>query len=476
MTTAIVVGSGPNGLAAAVRLAEAGLDVTVLEANDRIGGGASSAELTVPGVIHDLGSGFHPLGVASPFFRDQDLARHGLVYRWPEVQVAHPLDGEPAGLILRDVEQTAARLGEDADAWRDLFGALAPLTEDLAADALSALTRIPRHPISLARFGVRAAQPASLLARRWSTAAARGLWAGCAAHATTPFTNPLSSAAGLLLAAAAHSVGWPVAEGGSQAVADALASRLRELGGSIETGVRVTAVDDLPPHDVLMLDTAPGAAAAILGDRLPGRVRRAYTSWKHGPGSFKIDIAVEGGLPWTDPDVGRAGTVHLGGTLEEIAAAEAEVAAGRLADRPYVLLGQQSVADPTRAQGDVHPVWAYAHVPNGWDGTAEEGYDLIMRQIARFAPGARDRVVGRATHAPADLQAWNANYVGGDIAAGATGPLQTAMRPRLTPQPWLTGVKGVYLCSAATLPGPGVHGMCGQNAATTALRALRLPF
>ena len=474
MTTAIVVGSGPNGLAAAVRLAEAGLDVTVLEANDRIGGGASSAELTVPGVIHDLGSGFHPLGVASPFFLDQDLERHGLVYRWPEVQVAHPLDDEPAGLIFRDVEQTAARLGDDADAWRDLFGPLAPLTEDLAADALSALTRIPRHPIAMARFGVRAALPATWLARRWSTAAARGLWAGCAAHATTPFTNPLSSAAGLLLAVAAHSVGWPVAQGGSQAVADALASRLRELGGRIETGVRVTSVDDLPPHDVLMLDTAPGAAAQILGDRLPGRVRKAYTSWKHGPGSFKIDIAVEGGLPWTDPDVGRAGTVHLGGTLEEIAAAEAEVAAGRLAERPYVLLGQQSVADPTRANGDVHPIWAYAHVPNGWRGTADEGYDLVMRQIERFAPGARERVVGRSTHSTADLETWNANYVGGDIAAGATGPLQTAMRPRLTPQPWLTGVKGAYLCSAATLPGPGVHGMCGQNAATTALRALKL--
>ena len=474
MTTAIVVGSGPNGLAAAVRLAEAGLDVTVLEANDRIGGGASSAELTVPGVIHDLGSGFHPLGVASPFFLDQDLERHGLVYRWPEVQVAHPLDDEPAGLIFRDVEQTAARLGDDADAWRDLFGPLAPLTEDLAADALSALTRIPRHPIAMARFGVRAALPATWLARRWSTAAARGLWAGCAAHATTPFTNPLSSAAGLLLAVAAHSVGWPVAQGGSQAVADALASRLRELGGRIETGVRVTSVDDLPPHDVLMLDTAPGAAAQILGDRLPGRVRKAYTSWKHGPGSFKIDIAVEGGLPWTDPDVGRAGTVHLGGTLEEIAAAEAEVAAGRLAERPYVLLGQQSVADPTRANGDVHPIWAYAHVPNGWRGTADEGYDLVMRQIERFAPGARERVVGRSTHSTADLETWNANYVGGDIAAGATGPMQLAMRPRLTPQPWLTGVKGAYLCSAATLPGPGVHGMCGQNAATTALRALKL--
>ncbi|QWC84030.1 NAD(P)/FAD-dependent oxidoreductase [Nocardioidaceae bacterium] len=475
MTTAIVVGSGPNGLAAAVRLAEAGLDVTVLEADDRIGGGASSAELTVPGVIHDLGSGFHPLGVASPFFRDQDLARHGLRYVWPEVQVAHPLDDEPAGLIYRDVERTASRLGEDADAWRDLFGAFAGHTEHLADDALAALTTIPRHPLLLARFGLRAAQPAGLLARRWKTAAARGLWAGCAAHGTTPFSNPLSSAAGLLLAVAAHSHGWPVAQGGSQSVADALVSRLRELGGSVETGVRVTSVDDLPPHDVLMLDTAPGAAAQILGDRLPGRVRRTYTSWKHGPGSFKIDIAVEGGLPWTDPDVGRAGTVHLGGTFEEIAYAEREVAAGRLAERPYVLLGQQSVADPTRAAGDVHPVWAYAHVPNGWEGTREEGYELIMRQIERFAPGARDRVVGRSEHSPADLEAWNPNYVGGDIAAGATGPMQLAMRPRLTPQPWLTGVKGVYLCSAATLPGPGVHGMCGQNAAVTALRALKLP-
>ncbi len=472
MTSAIVVGSGPNGLAGAVRLAEAGLDVTVLEAKDTPGGGARTAELTVPGVLHDICSAFHPLGVASPYLRTLELERHGLRWLWPEVQLAHPLEGREAALLHRDVEQTAAGLGEDAASWRRLFGQFAEHTETLADEALGALTQVPRHPLLLARFGVYAAQPASLLARRWKGDAARGLFAGCAAHATTPFHDPLSSAAGLLLAVAGHSHGWPVAKGGSQSIITALVARLEELGGRVECDVHVRAVADLPPHDVLLLDTAPRAAARILGERLPRRVRRAYESWKHGPGSFKVDLAVEGGLPWTDPEVGRAGTVHVGGTLEELAYAEREVAAGRVAERPYVLLGQQSVADPSRAVGDVHPIWAYAHVPHGWDGGHRAGTDLILDQVERFAPGARERIVGQSVRGPADLEDYNPNYVGGDIAAGATGPWQTAARPRVTPSPWKTGVDGVYLCSASTLPGPGVHGMCGHNAAVTALRVL----
>jgi phytoene dehydrogenase-like protein len=307
------------------------------------------------------------------------------------------------------------------------------------------------------------------VARRWKGDAAQALFAGVAAHAIRPLGRPTTSAPGLLLAAAAHAVGWPVAAGGSQAIAEALASVLVAHGGSIETGVTVRSLDDLPPSDVVLLDVSPSAAVTIVGDRLPDRVRRAYQAWRHGPGAFKLDLAVEGGIPWTNDVCRRAGTVHLGGTIAQIDAAERDVAAGRMPARPFMLVGQQHLVDPARSVGDVHPVWAYAHVPNGYTGDAT---DVLLDQIERFAPGTRERIVGRAARGPFDLEQYDANYVGGDIATGLNTARQVLVRPRLAADPYATGVPGVFLCSAATPPGAGVHGMCGANAAASALRTL----
>ncbi|MFF4650818.1 phytoene desaturase family protein [Streptomyces sp. NPDC001380] len=469
MADAVVVGSGPNGLAAAVTLARAGLEVTVLEAADSIGGGTRTGELTVPGLLHDHCSAVHPLGAGSPFLDSLGLERYGLTWRWPEIDLAHPLDGGRAGVLHRSLDATCAGLGEDGAAWRRLFGPLADGFDDLREDVLRPVVRVPSHPVALARFGARAAQPAAVLARRWRTGEARALFAGAAAHAMHPLTRPATAAVGLMLTAAGHRYGWPVAEGGSRAVTDALAAVLRELGGTVETGVRVRSLAELPPARVVMLDLAPGAAADVCGDRLPPRVRRAYRRWRHGPAAFKVDLAVEGGVPWTAEACRRAGTVHVGGTLAEVAHAEREVHRGRMPERPFVLVAQQYLADPSRSRGSLHPVWAYAHVPHGWDGDATEA---VLRQVERFAPGLRERVVATAVRSPAQFAAYDANYVGGDIATGANTVRQLALRPRPAADPYRTGVPGVYLCSAATPPGAGVHGMCGHNAALSALRGL----
>lgn len=469
---AVVVGSGPNGLAGAVRLAQAGYDVTVLEAADRVGGGTRTSELTLPGLLHDDCSAFHPLGVASPYFATLDLDRHGLRWAWPEIQVGHPLDDGPAALLFRDLDRTVRGLpgAGGGDAWRRLVGPLVDHFDDLASEVLGPLAQLPRHPVTLARFGARAVWPASAVARLLRTTPARALWAGIAAHLTHRLDRPLSSAPGLILAAGAHAGGWPVAVGGSLAISRALVSVLGSLGGRVETGVWVRSVGDLGAAEIVLLDVTPGAAADLLGARLPGRVATAYRRFRHGPGSFKLDLAVAGGVPWRDPDLGRAGTVHLGGTFEEIAAAEAAVVRGRMPARPYVLVGQQYLADPSRSVGDVHPVWAYAHVPHGWPGDATES---ILDQIDRFAPGVRDHIVARHVRGAADLASYNPNYVGGDIAAGANHAWQALARPRLAVVPWATGVPGVYLCSASTAPGGGVHGMCGFNAAEAALARAR---
>ena len=466
---AIVVGSGPNGLSAAVALALRGIRVTVLEAAAEIGGGTRTSELTVPGVLHDHCSAVHPLGVGSPFLRSLGLERHGLEWLWPEIELAHPLDSGPPGVLSRSVDVTARGLGPDGPAWRRLFGPLTAGFDELAEDALRPVLRVPGHPVRLARFGLRAVQPATVLARRWRTDRARALFAGAAAHAMHPLERPMTSAFGLMLIGAGHRFGWPVARGGSRAVTDALAALLRELGGTVETGVRVESLDGLPPAATVLLDLAPGAAADVCGARLPARVRRAYRGWRHGPGAFKVDLAVEGGVPWRDEACRRAGTVHLGGTLEEIAHAEREVHRGRLPRRPFVLVAQQYLADPGRSAGDVHPVWAYAHVPHGHRGDAT---DAVLAQIERFAPGLRERIVARAVRSTADLERDNPNYVGGDIGTGANTVRQTLLRPRAALDPYGTGIPGVYLCSAATAPGGGVHGMCGFNAARSALRAL----
>ncbi|WEH12744.1 NAD(P)/FAD-dependent oxidoreductase [Streptomyces sp. VNUA24] len=469
MTTAVVVGSGPNGLAAAVYLAREGVEVTVLEAADTIGGGTRTSELT-PGLLHDHCSATHPMAVGSPFLRSLDLGRHGLTWRLPDIDCAHPLDSGEAGVLHRSVQETADGLGgADGRRWRRVFGPLADGFDALAEDLMRPLTHVPRHPLRLAAFGPQALLPAAVTARLWRSPAARALFAGVAAHAFRPFHRPASAAVGLTIIAAGHRHGWPVAAGGSRAIADALAARLAECGGRIETGVRVRTPADLPPADVVLFDLAPRAVADILGDRLPRRVARAYRRFRHGPGAFKADFAVEGGVPWTSEAARRAGTVHLGGTFEEVAHTERTIHAGRMPERPFVLVGQQYLADPSRSKGDLHPVWTYAHVPHGYDGDATEA---IIGQIERFAPGFRERVLDMAVRPPAAFETYNPNYVGGDIVTGANTALQLAMRPRVALDPYRTGVPGMYLCSAASPPGAGAHGMCGANAAASALRHL----
>jgi len=470
MTSAVVVGSGPNGLAAALTLAAAGVEVTVLEAAATLGGGTRSSELTLPGLIHDECSAAHPLAVDTPFSRRFDLHAYGLRWRQPEVQYAHPLDGGDGGAAYRSVERTGAALDDrDGKRWCALFG---PLAEDfvyIVPDFTRPMLHVPGHPLKLARFGTWSGMPIALLARLWSSAAARGLFAGVAAHAFRRFGTPMSSAVGVTLATAAHRFGWPVAEGGSSAIGDAMIASARAHGARFETGVRVTSLDELGSPDIVMLDVAPEAAVKIAGERMPWRVRRALRRFRHGPGAFKIEFAVQDGVPWIHEESRRAGTVHVGGTYKEIAVAERLVAKGRMPERPFVLCCQQYLADPTRSSGDVHPFYAYAHVPAGYDGDATAA---IEAQIERFAPGFRERVLAKHVRSVAQMQAHNVNYVGGDIVTGANNPLQMVFRPRVALDPYSTGIPGVFLCSAATPPGAGAHGMCGYNAARSALRRL----
>jgi phytoene dehydrogenase-like protein len=466
---AVVVGSGPNGLAAAVALAQAGRSVTVLEAADTIGGGTRSAELTVPGVVHDICSAVHPFAVGSPYLSTLPLHDHGLTWCWPEIDVAHPLDDGRAALLRRSIGDTVEGLGVDGATWRRTFGPLGERFTTLADEFFGPIVHAPRHPLVFGRFGLQAIRPATSFAKRFSTDEARALFAGIAVHAYTPLSRPATAGVGAIMIAASHSVGWPVPAGGSQAIASALASLLTSLGGTIETGVRVRHLADLPTSRVRLFDTSPAALAAIAGDALPERVRRAYARYSYGPAAFKVDLAVEGGIPWRAEAVGRAGTVHLGGTLEEVAATEAAISRGTMPERPFVLLAQQYLADPSRSAGDVHPIWAYAHVPAGYPHDASEA---VIDQIERFAPGTRERIVGRHVSGTKDVEAGNANYIGGDIAGGANTLRQLVFRPRVALNPYATGLPGTYLCSASTPPGGGVHGMCGHHAARHALRYL----
>ena len=438
----------------------------MLEAADEIGGGTRTRELTVPGVLHDVCSAVHPFGVASPFLTSLPLAEHGLEWRWPDVDLAHPLDGGRAGVLVRSLPHTVAGLGEDGRAWSRSFRPLVEHFDQLATEVLGPILHVPRHPVTLARFGARAGLPATVFARRFRRDEARALFAGCAAHVFRPLNRPATSAAGVMLAAAGHAYGWPVAAGGSQAITRALAGLLEELGGTIETGVRVTSLAQLPRARVTLFDTSPRALVEIAGDRLPARSRRAFSRWKYGPGAHKVDLAVEGGIPWTAEACRRAGTVHVGGTFDEIAAAELDVYRGRMPERPFMLVGQQYLCDSQRSSGDIHPVWAYAHVPHGYTGDAT---DAVLAQIERFAPGTRDRVVARHVIDPAGFETYNPNYVGGDIATGANNLRQLVLRPRATLDPYATGIPSIYLCSAATPPNAGVHGMCGHHAALRAL-------
>jgi phytoene dehydrogenase-like protein len=423
----------------------------------------------VPGVLHDVCSAIHPFGVGSPYLSSLPLADHGLVWRWPEIDLAHPLDDGTAAVMVRSIDETASGLGADGDRWRGVFGPIARTFDALSPDVLGPIVHVPRRPLLLGSFGLRAALPANLLARRFSTEAARALFAGCAAHICRPLDRPATAAVGTMLIAAGHRHGWPVAEGGSRAITDALAGLLQSLGGRIETGVQVRSLAELPDARLVLFDTTPTAFADIAGDRLPARRARSLRRWQYGVAAYKIDLAVRGGVPWTAEACRRAGTVHVGGTFEEIAEAEAQAARGVLPERPYVLVAQQYLADPTRSVGDVHPVWAYAHVPHAYAGDAT---DLVLDQIERFAPGLRDRIVAQHVTGPAGFAAYNPNYVGGDIAAGTNTVRQLLARPRPTLDPYATGVRGAFLCSSSTPPGGGVHGMCGHRAALRALDSL----
>lgn len=469
MSTATIVGSGPNGLAAALTLARAGLSVTVLEAADEIGGGTRTSEAIVPGMLHDHCSAIHPMAVGSPLLGELGLDRYGLEWRWTDVDCVHPLDNGEAGVLYRSVDRTAAALGIDGSRWRALFSRPAGCFDALSEDIMGPLLRVPSHPLTLARFGAPTVLPAAVLARVFRTEQARALFGGVAAHAFRPLNLPMTSAIGLGILTAGHQHGWAVAAGGSRAITDAMAAMLTDLSGKIETGIRVRSASQLPPSDLTLFDLAPEAVASILGDRLPRRVSRAYRAFRRGPGAFKVDFAVEGGVPWTNRQAYRAGTVHLGGPFGEVAATEREIAAGRMPERPFVLVGQQYLADPQRSVGDIHPVWSYAHVPNGYTGDATEA---VIAQIERFAPGFRDRIVGQTVCSTTAMADYNTNYVGGDIMTGAKDIRQLTFGPRITLSPYSTRAAGFYICSAATPPGPGAHGMCGYHAARTALADL----
>jgi phytoene dehydrogenase-like protein len=470
---AVVVGGGPNGLAAAISLAREGRSVTVLEAAPTVGGGVRSAELTLPGFVHDACSAIYPFGRTSPFFRDARLERHGLRWVEPPAALGHPLDDGSAVLLERDVDATAAGLGHDADAYRRLMGPLVRDWERLLPDLLAPF-HVPPSPLRaarLARFGRLAIQSATSLSRRFHGERGRALLAGAAAHSLIGLTEPVSGAAALVMLASAHADGWPYPEGGAGRLAEALAAELRALGGTIETGRSVTRIADLPAHRVALFDVTPRQLVGIAGDVLPAGYRRRLGRFRYGPGVFKLDLALDGPIPWRAAELARAGTVHLGGTLEEIVRSEAAVAHGQVAERPFVLLAQQSLFDRSRVPEGRETVWAYCHVPNG---SSADMTEPILRQIERFAPGFRERILATAARGPAQLEAYNANNVGGDIAGGRMDLGQLFTRPSLRLfDPYATGNPGIFLCSASTPPGGGVHGMSGVHAARSAGRRLR---
>ncbi|MCS6825516.1 MAG: NAD(P)/FAD-dependent oxidoreductase [Caldilinea sp.] len=464
---AIVIGSGPNGLAAAITLAQNDLRVLVIEARGTPGGGMRTQELTLPGFRHDICSAIHPLAQASPFFRSLALTSNEVEWITPPVSLAHPLDDGTALAVTPSLEETAARLGRDAKRWRHLF---APIVERWPAfiDDLLAPLHLPRRPFLFGAYAPLLAAPATWLARAcFRDERARALFAGMAAHSLLPLERAPTAGVGLLLTLLAQSVGWPVAKGGSQTIANALVRRLQRLGGDVVCGWEVTDFAELPPAQAYLFDTAPKGLLRIMGERLPARYRRRLERFRYNPGVFKIDWALERPIPWKAELCYRSATVHIGGTFEEIAASERAVWQGKHPERPFVLLAQQSLFDGTRAPAGKHAAWAYCHAPHGSEVDMSAA---IERQVERFAPGFRDCILARATRCAAEMEAYNPNYVGGDINAGAQDLLQQFARPAPSLVPYRTPLRGIYLCSSSTPPGGGVHGMCGYYAAQTVLR------
>jgi phytoene dehydrogenase-like protein len=467
---AVVVGAGPNGLAAAADLAAAGLATLVLEARDTIGGGCRTEELTVPGFAHDVCSAIHPLAAASPCFEKLPLAAHGLEWIEPAAALAHPLDGEPAVLLTRSIEETAERLGPDAQSYRALMRRWTRGIDDVIR-ALARDARALRHPVASARLGLQAiGDVASLVRSRFRGGRADALLAGMAAHSILPLDRRPTAGVSLLLGSLGHTTGWPLPRGGSHRITDGLAAILRLHGGEIRTGAPVRSMEDVPPHRAVVFDLTPRQLLAVDGLRFPSRYERALRRYRYGPGVFKVDYALYGPVPWNDPECSLAGTVHVGGTLEEIAGAEAAVWRGEHPDRPFVLVAQQSLFDPSRAPAGKHTLWAYTHVPNG---STVDMTEAIDQQIERFAPGFRDVVLARNRRTAAELARENENDVGGDINAGVLDLGQLWARPARLLSPWRTPVPGVFVGSAATPPGGGVHGLCGHLAARAALHSLR---
>jgi phytoene dehydrogenase-like protein len=465
---AIVVGSGPNGLAAAVTLARAGLLVDVIEGAGTPGGGCRTQELTLPGFSHDVCSTVHPLLSASPFFESVDLSSRGVTLLTPRVAFAHPLDGGDAA-VVGTVAETAATLGADAATYLRTFSSLVRDADRILPNFLAPLRSIPTDPLATAVFGLKGLSSAQRLANRFHTDEARAIVAGSAAHSMLPFTAPLSGAFGLLFTVLAHALGWPVVEGGSARIVDALTAELESFDGRIVTGQWVRSLEDLPSARAVLLDVTPRQLVEMASDRLPGRYRRDLERFRYGPGVCKVDWALAGPVPWRGEHCREAVTLHVGGTFAEVAQGEADVAAGRHPDRPFCLVTQPCVVDPSRAPDGMHTLWAYCHVPNGSNVDMTE---RIEAQIERFAPGFRDLILARVSTTALGAERHNPSYVGGDIGGGAATLVQTVFRPTARWNPYRTGIKGVYLCSASTPPGGGVHGMCGQGAARTALHDL----
>jgi phytoene dehydrogenase-like protein len=468
---AVIVGSGPNGLGAAIVLARAGLSVLVCEAKATLGGGARTEALTLPGYLHDICSAIHPLGVGSPFFRTLPLTQFGLQWIEPPVALAHPLDDGSAAMLVRSLDETVRSFGVDGPAYRRLVSPFVERWAALAEDILGPLPIPPRHPILMSRFGLVALPPARLLATTcFKQARTRGLFAGLAAHSFVPLEYTATASFGLVLAILSHALNWPIPRGGAGEIARAMAAYLESLGGKIETNRPIAALSDLPSARTVLLDVSPRQFLNIVGERLPNAYREALGRYRYGPGIFKIDWALSGSVPWTAPECRQAGTVHLGGTLEEIARGERRSWYGQTPDRPLVLFAQQSLFDPTRAPNGKQTGWAYCHVPNG---STVDMTEAIEQQVERFAPGFRDLILARHTINTAQLQVHNPNMIGGDINGGVQDIWQLFTRPMLRANPYTTPIDGVFLCSASTPPGGGVHGMCGYHAAQAALQYLK---